>query len=68
MMSTFLFIPSIHSSHIILFCRNQRVIHETDPAISENSENVKVRRDNKIKKRELHFCFFYGVNSNNFRS
>jgi hypothetical protein len=55
MMSTFLFIPSIHSSHIILFCRNQRVIHETDPAISENSENVKVRRDNNKKENCILF-------------
>ena len=55
MMSTFLFIPSIHSSHIIIFCRNQRVIHETDPAISENSENVKVRRDNNKKENCILF-------------
>ena len=55
MMSTFLFIPSIHSTHIIIFCRNQRVIHETDPAISENSENVKVRRDNNKKENCILF-------------
>ena len=55
MMNTFLFIPSIHSSHIIIFCRNQRVIHETDPAISENSENVKVRRDNNKKENCILF-------------
>ena len=55
MMSTFLFIPSIRSSHIIIFCRNQRVIHETDPAISENSENVKVRRDNNKKENCILF-------------
>ena len=41
----FYFRSSIQSSHIICYCRNQRVIHETDPAISENPENVKVRRD-----------------------